>query len=115
MAKTAADYAALLEGVGPNRRLSVRSDIIAGATAGGINGSFLAHAITTGADMEPLRDLWLNNADIETLLDPEARPATALTKLWATPIAWAAGRRRDETVETLVEPAARGENGRAHV
>src|SRR3546814_17129023 len=65
-------------------------------------------ASTTGADMEPLRDLWLNNADSETLLDPEARPATALTKLWATPIAWAAGRRRDETVDTLVEPAARG-------
>src|SRR3546814_11454250 len=59
--------------------------------------------------MEPLRELWLNNADIETLLDPEARPATTLTKLWATPIAWAAGRRRDETVDTLVEQAAREE------
>src|SRR3546814_406916 len=106
---TAAVYAALLEEVAPNLRLRVLSDIIAGASAGGINGIFLAHAITTGADMEPLRDLWLNNADIETLLDPEARPATALTKLWATPIAWAAGRRRDETVDTLVEPAAREE------
>src|SRR3546814_9531453 len=62
---TAAVYAALLEEVAPNLRLRVLSDIIAGASAGGINGIFLAHAITTGADMEPLRDLWLNNADIE--------------------------------------------------
>src|SRR3546814_12427793 len=60
---TAAVYAALLEEVAPNLRLRVLSDIIAGASAGGINGIFLAHAITTGADMEPLRDLWLNNAD----------------------------------------------------
>src|SRR3546814_8361744 len=96
---TAAVYAALLEEVAPNLRLRVLSDIIAGASAGGINGIFLAHAITTGADMEPLRDLWLNNADIETLLDPEARPATALTKLWATPIAWAAGRSEEHTSE----------------
>jgi patatin-related protein len=59
--------------------------------------------------MEPLRDLWLENADIETLLDPEARPASAVTKLWAMPLVWAAGRRRDETVDTLVEPAAREE------
>src|SRR3546814_11423845 len=44
-----------------------------------------------------------------TVRGPEARPATALAKLWATPIACAAGRRRDETVDTLVEPAAREE------
>src|SRR3546814_3048596 len=68
---TAAVYAALLEEVAPNLRLRVPSDIIAGASAGGINGIILAHALTTGADVETLRDLWLNNADIETLLDQE--------------------------------------------
>src|SRR3546814_5101962 len=47
---TAAVYAALLEEVAPTLRLRVLSDIIAGASAGGINGIFIAHAITPGAD-----------------------------------------------------------------
>src|SRR3546814_18346948 len=104
---TAAVYAALLEEVAPNLRLRVLSDIIAGAYAGGINGIFLAHAITTGADMDPLRGMWLNNADIEQLQAPAARPATQLTQLWATPIAWAAGRGRATTVHRMGEPAGR--------
>src|SRR3546814_14923810 len=53
--------------------------------------------------------LWLNNADIEMLLDPEARPTSGLTKLWATPLVWAAARRRDNSVDTFVEEVARDE------
>src|SRR3546814_17122972 len=83
---TAAVYAALLEEVAPNLRLRVLSDIIAGASAGGLNGIFLAHAITTGPDIEPLRDLWLNNADIDTLLYPESRTAPALSRPSGTPL-----------------------------
>src|SRR3546814_82938 len=109
LSDTAAVYAGVLDEIAPHIRLRVLIDIIAGASAGGINGVFLAHAITTGADMEPLRDLWLNNADIEMLLDPEARPTSGLTKLWATPLVWAAARWRDNSVDTFVEEVARDE------
>ena len=46
-------------------RLRVIGDIIAGASAGGINGIFLAQAIATGQSLEPLTDLWLTSADVE--------------------------------------------------
>src|SRR3954462_2546178 len=61
-------------------RLSVFSDIIAGASAGGINGIFLAQAIATGQSLDPLTDLWLEAADVERLIDPQAR-ASRLSKL----------------------------------
>ena len=109
LSDTAAVYAALLDEIGPAVSLRVITDIVAGASAGGINGIFLAHAVTTGADMEPLRELWLNNADVETLLDPQARPASGLTKLWASPLVWAASRRNERAVDSLVEPTARAE------
>ena len=48
----------------------VLPDIIAGASAGGINGIFLAQAIATGQSLEPLTALWLDNADVDQLLDP---------------------------------------------
>ncbi|MFS0735869.1 patatin-like protein [Sphingomonas sp. 1P06PA] len=71
----------------------VFADIIAGASAGGINGIFLAQAIATGQSLEPLTDLWLDTADVDVLIDPAQRPMAAVSKLWAAPIAWAAGRR----------------------
>jgi len=40
-------------------KLRVLTDIIAGSSAGGINGIFLSKAITTGQSLEPLTDLWL--------------------------------------------------------
>jgi patatin-related protein len=79
-----------------NVRIRVLPDVIAGASAGGINGIFLAQAIATGQSLEPLTQLWLDNADIDKLLDPDARPDSALSKIWAAPIAWAAFRRRDD-------------------
>ncbi len=109
LADTAAVYAQLLGDMAEHVRVRVLTDIIAGASAGGINGIFLAHAINTGADMEPLRELWLANADVEILLDPEARPTSGLTKLWAAPLVWAAARKQDNAVDTLVESAARDE------
>ena len=74
-------------------RLRVLADIVAGASAGGINGVFLAQAVVTGQSLEPLTDLWLSSADVEALIDPAAAPASRLSKLWALPLAWmAAGR-----------------------
>ncbi|MEY2943374.1 MAG: hypothetical protein RLY97_1388, partial [Pseudomonadota bacterium] len=92
-------YAALLKCILDHNgvRIRVLPDIIAGASAGGINGVFLAQAIASGQSLEPLTALWLDNADIDKLLDPDARPDSAFSKIWAAPIAWAAFRRRDES------------------
>jgi predicted acylesterase/phospholipase RssA len=78
-------------------KLRVLADIVAGASAGGINGIFLAQAIATGHSLDPLTDLWLDKADVDALLDPEARAPSRVSKLWASPIAWAfAGRQGDK-------------------
>lgn len=87
-------------------RLTVFSDIIAGASAGGINGIFLAQAIATGQSLDPLTELWLDAADVEKLIDPEAR-ATRLSKLWAIPLAMLADR-GGEAMES-VDPETRAE------
>ncbi len=87
-------YRALLEEMAVTTGLKVRVlvDILAGASAGGINGIFLGQAVATGQSLDPLTDLWLERADIDALLDPGARPASRFTKVWATPLAWMAGR-----------------------
>uniref|UniRef100_UPI0035C75806 patatin-like protein n=1 Tax=Sphingobium sp. TaxID=1912891 RepID=UPI0035C75806 len=90
-------------------RLRVMPDIIAGASAGGINGIFLAQAIETGQSLDPLTDMWLDNADVEQLLDPDARPARRITKIWATPLVWMAARHPGDTVERTVAPDTREE------
>ncbi|MGE4430723.1 MAG: patatin-like protein [Sphingobium sp.] len=90
-------------------RLRVVIDIVAGASAGGINGIFLAQAIQTGQSLEPLTDLWLSNADVDRLLDPDARPAARFTKFWAAPIVWMAARRKDDTIERTVSEETREE------
>jgi len=90
-------------------RLRIMPDIIAGASAGGINGIFLAQAIGTGQSLDPLTDMWLENADVEQLLDPDARPARRITKFWATPLVWMAARKPGDTVERTVAPDTREE------
>jgi patatin-related protein len=90
-------------------RIRVFTDIIAGSSAGGINGVFLAQAIATGQSLEPLTDLWLEKADVETLLDPDARPWSRFSKFWAVPIAWAILRRKGGAVERTVSVEAQEE------
>ncbi len=92
-----------------NVRLRVLTDIISGASAGGINGVFLAQAITSGQSLLPLTDLWLRNADVETLIDPDARPLSRFSKFWAAPIAWAILRRKGGAVERTVASEAKDE------
>ena len=87
-------------------RLRILPDIIAGASAGGINGIFLAQALATGQSLDPLTTMWLDNADIEALLDPDAAP-DRFTKLWATPIAWMMSDRNPGA--GTVEPGSREE------
>jgi patatin-related protein len=101
-------YRQLLEQVEEHAglRLTVFADIIAGASAGGINGIFLAQAIATGQSLDPLTELWLEAADVERLIDPEAK-ATRLSKLWAIPIAMLADR-GGEAMQS-VDPETRAE------
>ncbi|MEZ5654370.1 MAG: patatin-like protein [Sphingobium sp.] len=90
-------------------RIRVVIDVIAGASAGGINGIFLAQAIESGQSLEPLTDLWLNNADVEKLLDPDARPAQRFSKFWAQPLVWMAARKKGDAIERTVSPGTREE------
>ncbi len=100
----------LLENLSPHVALRVMVDIIAGASAGGINGVQLAHAIAGGHDMEPLREMWLNHADVEMLLDERAVRGSFLTHLFAGPLVWFLGRRKaDPELEGIRDPAVRAE------
>ncbi|WP_033075282.1 patatin-like protein [Sphingopyxis sp. MWB1] len=90
-------------------RLRVLADIIAGASAGGINGIFLARAIATGQSLDPLTDLWLRNADVDNLLDPDARPLSRFTKFWAVPLAGWMMKKRGNNIDRTVGVAAQDE------
>jgi len=76
-------------------KLRVLPDIIAGASAGGINGIFLAQAIATGQSLEPLTALWLEDADADALLDPDAKMPSRFSKIWAMPLVWAFANRQE--------------------
>jgi patatin-related protein len=86
---TEADYFFLLREIGRKLELRVIVDTLAGASAGGINASMLARALSHDLPTAPLRDLWLENADVTVLLAPEAR-AGAWSKLMVRPVVWAA-------------------------
>lgn len=44
-------------------------DVIAGTSAGGINGIFLAKALANGEQFSPLRDMWVDEGDLGLLLN----------------------------------------------
>lgn len=103
-------YHALLDEIGEATGIRLRTmvDIVAGASAGGINGVFLAQAIATGQSLDPLTDLWLKTADVEALLNPENGPSHRFAKIWAVPIAWMFSRDGVD-VDQTVEPGTRAE------
>ncbi|MDQ3889865.1 MAG: patatin-like protein [Actinomycetota bacterium] len=59
-------------------RTRVVVDVIAGTSAGGINGVYLAKALAHNRSQDALRDLWLNRGDIARLLRGPARVPMAL-------------------------------------
>ncbi|HEX8533134.1 MAG TPA: patatin-like protein [Allosphingosinicella sp.] len=89
--------------------LRVLVDILAGASAGGINAIFLGHAISGGHSLDPLTELWLDTADVDTLLDPSVSAMSRVAKAAAVPIAWAMAAKRGGTVEQTVEAGHREE------
>jgi patatin-related protein len=102
------DFLARIEGEHA-LRLRVLPDILTGASAGGINAIFLAHAIQSGQSLEPLTDLWLENADVEKLTAPEAEPMWRFAKIWAQPIAEWFLKRPGNAVSASVAPETRAE------
>ena len=82
-------YFDLLRDIGRFLELRVVVDVIAGASAGGINGTMLARALSHDLPMRALRDLWLDNADIAVLLSPDAR-AGSFSKWFIKPLLWVA-------------------------
>ncbi|MBJ7441097.1 MAG: patatin-like protein [Sphingopyxis sp.] len=92
-----------------NVQLRVLADIVAGASAGGINGIFLARALATGQSLDPLTDLWLDSADVDKLIDPDARPLSAATKFWAVPIAGWMMKKRGNVIDRTVGAGAQDE------
>ena len=88
---TEAIYFELLRDIGARVELRVVVDIIAGASAGGINGTMLARALSHDLPIGKLRDLWLENADVSVLLAPEAK-ANRWSKAFLKPLIWGAGK-----------------------
>jgi patatin-related protein len=86
---TEADYFELLQKIGHKTELRVIVDILAGASAGGINATMLARALSHDLPTVQLRDLWLDNADVTVLLAPEARAGT-WSKWFLKPFIWVA-------------------------
>jgi patatin-related protein len=59
----------LTEAAGPDGvRTEVVVDVVAGTSAGGINGIFLAKALAHNLSQDSLRDLWFDKGDIKKLL-----------------------------------------------
>ena len=100
-------YYELLREFGRRIDLRVVVDIIAGASAGGINGTMLARAISHDLSSSALRDLWLDKADVTELLAPDAR-ARRFSKFLLRPVIWLIGKlgtnelARDAEVRTKI-------------
>ncbi|MFF1572473.1 DUF3376 domain-containing protein [Leifsonia sp. NPDC058292] len=91
-------YAQVLESQGFD---SIEFDILAGASAGGLNGVLYAAAQRAGASVDPMLDVWSDAGDIWRLIHPPGfravdsalqadgyfwpRVRTALTNLYASP------------------------------
>ncbi|MEZ5682448.1 MAG: patatin-like protein [Erythrobacter sp.] len=104
-------YRRLLERIEDEQslRLRILPDIMSGASAGGINAVFLAQAIHSGQSLEPLTNLWLEVADVDQLVDPEARPSWRMSKIWAQPFAnWMLSRPGSDIADS-VSPETRAE------
>jgi patatin-related protein len=75
LAPSALVYRAMLESMADRDgvRTDVVVDVIAGSSAGGINGVYLAKALARNLNQDALRDLWLGHADIKLLLHAPSR------------------------------------------
>ena len=89
---TEAVYFELLRDIGKTVDVRVVVDVVSGASAGGINGIFLARALAFDLDFDPLRDMWMRLGDIEELME-EQTLAQRWSKIYMYPIMWLFGDR----------------------
>ncbi len=89
---TEALYFELLQAVGHKLDLRVIVDVVSGASAGGINGIFLARALAHDLDFDPLRTMWLNLGDVEELMEDDTL-ADRSSKFYLYPFLWLFGRK----------------------
>jgi len=80
-------YFDLLKEIGHGVDLRVVVDVIAGASAGGINGVMLARALAHDLPQDALRKLWLERTDVTDLLAEDHR-ARAWSKMALRPLMW---------------------------
>ncbi|HJR71279.1 MAG TPA: patatin-like protein [Gammaproteobacteria bacterium] len=81
-------YFDLLRSIGRHTALRVIVDVIAGASAGGINGVMLARALAHDLPVAHLRDMWLDSGDVAELL-AQSRRARTWSKPFMSPFVWA--------------------------
>jgi patatin-related protein len=86
---TEAIYFDLLQRISEKVELRVLLDVIAGSSAGGINGVLLARALAHDLPLDGLTELWLERADVTQLLEPDGR-ATSWSKWFLRPFLWTA-------------------------
>jgi patatin-related protein len=86
-------YFELLQEIGRHIDLRIVVDVIAGASAGAINGIILGRALAHDLRIDHFRNLWLHEADVSRLLDPDKR-ASRFSKIYMRPLLWLAARSR---------------------
>ncbi len=92
---TEAVYFDLMREIGRTLDLRIVVDIIAGASAGGINGVILARALAHDLDIDPLRDFWLKHSDVAELM-PNHVKAGPWRKWYFRPFVWMLLRRMQD-------------------
>jgi patatin-related protein len=80
-------YFDLLKQVGSKLDLRVVVDVIAGASAGGINGVILARALAHDLNIDPVRDFWLKHSDVAELMPTHVK-AGPWRKWYFRPFVW---------------------------
>ena len=86
-------YFELLQAISRHEDLRVVIDVIAGASAGGVNGIMLARALAHDLPLDAHRAMWLQHADAIDLMD-ERTSARAWSKIYLEPIVRALFRTR---------------------
>ncbi len=76
-------YREFLEALGKDVALRVIVDVIAGSSAGGINGITLSAALAHDRTLMPITNMWLEQADMLNLLAPEAK-----ARMWSKWYFW---------------------------
>lgn len=99
-------YFEILQAIGKTVDLRVVVDVITGASAGGVNGVILGRALAHDLSLSPLRDVWLEAADINQLL-AENRAARIWSKWFLRPFIYGYVRRTRETDPEMREKLSR--------